>query len=176
MAFNYMENISYNNNRPNFERDSVKTIAQLLAVNPAEKGYDYGHIVFCEEDGKHYKFNYDYENPPKESEKDSVTGWFVPSDGTRKALKNSTGDVLSKGYIILNSKRDFVSQINIDDSIYEIRDYFDLEGEEVTLPANSVLKFEGGMLANGTIIGNGVTIEAPLVRIFSDNITRVGII
>ena len=174
MAFNYMENISYNNNRPNFERDSVKTIAQLLAVNPAEKGYDYGHIVFCEEDGKHYKFNYDYENPPKESEKDSVTGWFVPSDGTRKALKNSTGDVLSKGYIILNSKRDFVSQINIDDSIYEIRDFFDLEGKEVTLSANSVLKFEGGMLANGTIIGNGTTIEAPLVKIFADDITLKG--
>ena len=174
MAFNYMENISYNNNRPNFERDSVKTIAQLLAVNPAEKGYDYGHIVFCEEDGKHYKFNYDYENPPKESEKDSVTGWFVPSDGTRKALKNSTGDVLSKGYIILNSKRDFVSQINIDDSIYEIRDFFDLEGKEVTLSANCVLKFSGGMLANGTIIGNGTTIEAPLVKIFADDITLKG--
>ena len=174
MAFNYMENISYNNNRPNFERDSVKTIAQLLAVNPAEKGYDYGHIVFCEEDGKHYKFNYDYENPPKESEKDSVTGWFVPSDGTRKALKNSTGDVLSKGYIILNSKRDFVSQLNDDETIYEIRDFFDLEGKEVTLSANSVLKFEGGMLANGTIIGNGTTIEAPLVKIFNDDITLKG--
>ena len=174
MAFNYMENISYNNNRPNFERDSVKTIAQLLAVNPAEKGYDYGHIVFCEEDGKHYKFNYDYENPPKESEKGSVTGWFVPSDGTRKALKNSAGDVLSKGYIILNSKRDFVSQLNDDETIYEIRDFFDLNGETITLLKNCVLKFEGGMLANGTIIGNGVTIEAPLVRIFSDNITLKG--
>ena len=174
MAFNYMENISYNNNRPNFERDSVKTIAQLLAVNPAEKGYDYGHIVFCEEDGKHYKFNYDYENPPKESEKDSITGWFVPSDGTRKALKNSDGNVLSKGYIILNSKRDFVSQLNYDDIIYEIRDYFDLNGETITLPKNCVLKFEGGMLANGTINGNGVAIEAPLVKIFNDDITLKG--
>lgn len=174
MAFNYMENISYNNNRPNFERDSVKTIAQLLAVNPADKGYDYGHIVFCEEDGRHYKFNYDYDNPPANDEKDSVTGWFVPSDGTRKALKNSTGDVLSKGYIILNCKRDFVSQLNDDETIYEIRDYFDLNGETITLPKNCVLKFEGGMLANGTINGNGVTIEAPLVRIFSDNITLKG--
>ena len=174
MAFNYMENISYNNNRPNFERDSVKTVAQLLAVNPTEKGYDYGHIVFCEEDGKHYKFNYNYENPPKESEKDSVTGWFVPSDGTRKALKNSDGDVLSKGYIILNNIRDFVSQLNDDDSIYEIRDYFDLNGETITLPKNCVLKFEGGMLANGTINGNGVTIEAPLTRIFNDDITLKG--
>lgn len=174
MAFNYMENISYNNNRPNFERDSVKTIAQLLAVNPADKGYDYGHIVFCEEDGKHYKFNYDYNNPPANDEKDAVTGWFIPSDGTRKALKNSDGNVLSKGYIILNRNRDFVSQIKEDETIYEIRDYFDLNGEEVTLPANCVLKFSGGMLDGGTVIGNGVTIEAPLVKIFDDDITLKG--
>ncbi|MBQ8450007.1 MAG: hypothetical protein IJY64_03710, partial [Bacteroidaceae bacterium] len=174
MAFNYMENISYNNNRPNFERDSVKTIAQLLAINPADKGYDYGHIVFCEEDGRHYKFNYDYDNPPANDEKDVVTGWFVPSDGTRKAVRNSEGSVLSKGYIILNRNRDFVSQINVDETIYEIRDYFDLGGEEITLPANCVLKFSGGMLANGTVIGNGITIEAPLFRIFADDITLKG--
>ena len=174
MAFNYMENISYNNNRPNFERDSVKTVAQLLAVNPADKGYDYGHIVFCEEDGRHYKFNYDYDNPPANSEKDAVTGWFIPSDGTRKAVKKSDGSILSKGYIILNRNRDFVSQISIDDTIYEIRDYFDLGGEEVTLPANCVLKFSGGMLAGGTVIGNGATIEAPLVRILGDDITLKG--
>lgn len=174
MAFNYMENISYNNNRPNFERDSVKTVAQLLAVNPADKGYDYGHIVFCEEDGRHYKFNYDYDNPPANDEKDAVIGWFIPSDGTRKAVKKSDGSILSKGYIILNRNRDFVSQINEDEIIYEIRDYFDLGGEEVTLPANCVLKFSGGMLANGTVIGNGVTIEAPLVRILGDDITLKG--
>lgn len=174
MAFNYMENISYNNNRPNFERDSVKTVAQLLAVNPADKGYDYGHIVFCEEDGRHYKFNYDYDNPPANDEKDAVTGWFVPSDGTRKAVRNSDGSVLSKGYIILNRNRDFISQINVDETIYEIRDYFDLGGEEITLPANCVLKFNGGMLANGTVIGNGITIEAPLFRIFADDITLKG--
>ena len=174
MAFNYMENISYNNNRPNFERDSVKTIAQLLAINPADKGYDYGHIVFCEEDGRHYKFNYDYDNPPANDEKDAVTGWFVPSDGTRKAVRNSEGSVLSKGYIILNRNRDFVSQINVDETIYEIRDYFDLGGEEITLPTNCVLKFSGGMLANGTVIGNGITIEAPLFRIFADDITLKG--
>lgn len=174
MAFNYMENISYNNNKPNFERDSVKTIAQLLAVNPSDKGYDYGHIVFCEEDGRHYKFNYDYDNPPKESEKDCVTGWFVSSDGTRKAKKSGDNSVLSKGYIILNRNRDFVSQINDDETIYEIRDFFDLNSEEITLPANSILKFNGGMLANGTVNGNGIAVEAPLVRIFCDDIILKG--
>ncbi len=77
MAFNYQENINYNNDKPNFVRDTVKTLAALLAVDPAARGYDYGHIVFCEEDGRHYKFNYDYSNPPADSEKDAVTGWFV---------------------------------------------------------------------------------------------------
>lgn len=171
MAVIFPDNFNYIGREPNFVRDSVNTIADLLAIDPTKNKYDYGHIVFCKEDGNHYRFNYNYDNPPANDEKDSITGWFVPSDGTRKALKNSAGDVLSKGYIILNSKRDFVSQLNDDDTIYEIRDYFDLNGEPITLPKNCVLKFEGGMLANGTINGNGATIEAPLVKIFNDDIT-----
>lgn len=76
MAYNYMENISYRGDKANFERDTVKTIAELLAVDPADKIYDFGHIVFCEEDGKHYKYIYDYSNPPATEKKSVQTGWF----------------------------------------------------------------------------------------------------
>ena len=43
------------------------------------------------------------------------------------------------------------SMINQANTIYEIRYDFDLNGETITIPKNSILKFEGGSLSNGTI-------------------------
>lgn len=174
MAFNYIENISYNNNKPNFERDSVKTLAQLYEVEPENKGYDYGHLVFCEEDGKHYVFNYDYNNPPVASDKDTITGWFVPFDSTRRTIKDTSGKVLALGYATLIKGKDFATQIKDGNTIYEIKFHFDLDSATIELPANSVLKFTGGTLSNCTIVGNNVTIEAPLVQIFGDNVSFSG--
>lgn len=77
MATTLISNFSYYGKNPNFERDTVATKADLRAVIPTEQNkYDYGHIVFCKEDGRHYKFMYNYATPPKDSEKDAVTGWF----------------------------------------------------------------------------------------------------
>ena len=56
---------------------------------------------------------------------------------------------------ILNSN--MISEPN---TIYEIRYDFDLNSEEVTIPENCVLKFNGGSLNNGTINGNYAKIEA----------------
>lgn len=80
MASVFSDNINFIGDKPNFDRDKVSAIAQLASEEPAQKRYPYGHIVFCEEDGCHYKFNYNHKNPPAESEKSSVTGWFVPLD------------------------------------------------------------------------------------------------
>lgn len=76
MASIFSDNISFIGKKSNFERDAVKDVAALLAVDPANEEYDYGHIVFCEENGKHYKFNYDYDNPAVNSKND-ITGWFA---------------------------------------------------------------------------------------------------
>ena len=56
---------------------------------------------------------------------------------------------------ILNSN--MLSEPN---TIYEIRYDFDLNNEEVTIPENCVLKFNGGSLSNGTINGNYAKVEA----------------
>ena len=48
------ESIIFASTEPNFRRDRVKTLEELRNVKL--KHYDVGHIVFCEEDGKHYKF------------------------------------------------------------------------------------------------------------------------
>lgn len=164
MAFNYMENISYKNNKPNFERDAVKNLAALLAVDPTNKEYDYGHIVFCEEDGKHYRFNYNYNIPPADSEKDAVTGWFVPVTEPNRLAKIKDDKVLSLGYVILMPNKKFEDQVTEPNTIYEIRDNFilkDAEGNsiKVSIPENCVLKFNGGSVEGGDITFNNTTIK-----------------
>lgn len=46
------------------------------------------------------------------------------------------------------------TDINQENTIYEIRYDFDLMGQTITIPVNSVLNFTGGSLRNGTITGN----------------------
>lgn len=48
------ENIILASTQPNFSRDQVKNISDLLNVKI--KQYDVGHIVYCVEDGRHYIF------------------------------------------------------------------------------------------------------------------------
>lgn len=60
------------------------------------------------------------------------------------------------GYKVLDSTKTFASQVIAENTIYEIRDVFDLGGTQetpvsVTLPAGSTLKFNGGTIKNCTI-------------------------
>ena len=72
----------------------------------------------------------------------------------RKTNKK-TGDPLS-----------FSRQLKKENTIYEIRYDFDLGGERVYIPNNSVLKFNGGFLHNGTIVGKKTLIDADKTKIF----------
>lgn len=62
------ESIVFKSTSPNFDRDSVKSLQNLKEVNTRQ--YDIGHIVYCEEDGIHYKFM------GKTVELDETTGYF----------------------------------------------------------------------------------------------------
>ena len=55
-------------------------------------------------------------------------------------------------------------------TIYVIQYDYNLNGAEITVPANCVLKFEGGSISNGTLTGQGTGIQANLVKIFNTNI------
>lgn len=70
-------------------------------------------------------------------------------------------------YCILSKKEGIASQLRSENSIYEICDVLDLKGKTVTIPNNCILKFVGGRLINGTIVGNNTIIESPDVQIFS---------
>ena len=81
---------------------------------------------------------------------ESYTGYAY----SRKVLSNGTG--LS-----------FANMVKEANTIYEIRDAFDLNGKTVTIPDNCVLRFEGGTLKNGTIVGNNTVLEGPATSILN---------
>lgn len=50
------------------------------------------------------------------------------------------------------------TDINQENTIYEIRYDFDLMGQTINIPSNSVLNFTGGSFKNGTIIGSNTLV------------------
>lgn len=87
-------------------------------------------------------------------------------------LKNRN-NLNGMGYIILRQNKTFAEQLTQTNTIYEIRYDFDLNGEEVAIPEDCVLKFDGGKLLNGVIVFNNTNISADKVIIF-DNIILSG--
>ena len=74
------------------------------------------------------------------------------------------------GYVILKKNKSLIEQITEANTIYEVRYSYDLGGETLTMPENCVLKFEGGIISNGTINGNKTSIVAPICKIFGDDL------
>lgn len=70
------------------------------------------------------------------------------------------------GYVILRKDKSFKEQVTQENTIYEIRYDFTLN-ENITIPANCILQFEGGSIANATgneyqiNFNNGCYIDAP---------------
>lgn len=68
-------------------------------------------------------------------------------------------------YFLVRADKTLAQQISISDTIYEIRDSFDLGGSTLTIPSNCILRFNGGIIKNGKISGNRTTIQAPQEQI-----------
>ena len=66
---------------------------------------------------------------------------------------NTTAGISVKDSITKSERKNVLTQNMIDkpNTIYEIRYNFDLNGAEITLPENCVLKFNGGILRNGVV-------------------------
>lgn len=166
------DNFNYRGKKPNFDRDSFDTLQDMK--NYSENSLDDGHISYCKETDKHYKFN-------SNNQSDPTTGkWVeqheaVPADEEDITEQNGTIQLANKTYDKFGneltwSKSDwlnpdgslvtkviFASKLNDftkNNTIYNIVRYIDLKGETLTIPENSVLNFIGGAIGNGTIIGN----------------------
>ena len=79
------------------------------------------------------------------------------------------------GYKILRKDKTFASQVTDTNTIYEIRYNFSLENASVTIPSGCVLKFTGGRIEGGTLVGNNTKIDAPMEKIFATDVAFGGL-
>lgn len=56
------DNFNYRGKKPNFDRDSFDTLYDMK--NYSENSLDDGHISYCKETNKHYKFNSNNQSDP----------------------------------------------------------------------------------------------------------------
>ena len=70
-----------------------------------------------------------------------------------------------------NVRKNILTQdmINDPNTVYEIKYDFDLNSEIIKIPFRCILKFKGGCIKNGTLIGNETKIESNLYKIFDTN-------
>lgn len=71
------------------------------------------------------------------------------------------------GYIILRKNKPFHEQIQSENTIYEIRYNFDLNGENIVIPKNCILFFQGGIISNGGIRFTNTYIMSERKNVFS---------
>lgn len=84
--------------------------------------------------------------------------------------------ILRKNVVLIEDKYKNVltrNMLNEYNTIYEIRYDFDLNNENIVIPENCILYFNGGSLINGTITGNNTNILASKYNIFK-NISITG--
>lgn len=161
------DNFNYRGKKPNFDRDSFDTLQDMK--NYSENSLDDGHISYCKETSKHYKFN-------SNNQSDSTTGkWVeqheaVPADEEDITEQNGTLQLANKTYDkqsfsglgrvylrknIVGDKNVLTqAMINKANTIYVIQYDYDLKEASINIPENCVLNFIGGAIGNGTIIGN----------------------
>lgn len=64
-----------------------------------------------------------------------------------------------KSRVTLRRNKPFAEQVTKPNTIYKIRNVFDLEGATVNIPEGCVLKFKGGMIVNGSLCLNNTLLE-----------------
>lgn len=79
------------------------------------------------------------------------------------------------GNVTVVTKKNLLIQEMIEDTntIYVLQYDYDLNGTTITIPENCIIKFEGGSISNGTIVGNNTILTYYQNTIFN-NITLSG--
>lgn len=175
------DNFNYRGKKPNFDRDSFDTLQDMK--NYSENSLDDGHISYCKETDKHYKFN-------SNNQSDPTTGkWVeqheaVPADEEDITEQNGTLQLANKTYDkqsfsglgrvylrknIVGDKNVLTqAMINKANTIYVIQYDYDLKEASINIPENCVLQFDGGSLSNGVIVGNKTSILSSMYQIFTN--------
>lgn len=179
------DNFNYRGKKPNFDRDSFDTLQDMK--NYSENSLDDGHISYCKETNKHYKFN-------SNNQSDPTTGkWVeqheaVPADEEDITEQNGTLQLANKTYDkqsfsglgrvylrknIVGDKNVLTqAMINKANTIYVIQYDYDLKEASINIPENCVLQFDGGSLSNGNITLNNTIVSQP--KIDNTNVKIIG--
>lgn len=101
---------------------------------------------------------------------------FADRNYNPQAFSGKGYKILRKNWQIINGEskniliKEMISEPN---TIYEVRYDFDLNSAEITLPENCVLKFNGGKLENGTLVGDNTKVNCdPYFTIFNKIIIK----
>ena len=94
-------------------------------------------------------------------------GGNVGGGGTTDGDRDNTNGM---GYVVLRTNTDLSNQFKYENTIYEVRYNFDLQGKTIEIPNGCILKFVGGKFMNGTMSGF-TTIDAETNEIIFDNVT-----
>lgn len=157
MAINIGSNFNYNGKLPNFERDSFETLLDMRSYS--EQSIDEGHISYCKETDKHYKFN-------SNNELDNKTGRW---------REFNSGSIEESGKVKLdsNSEADYLNSF-IDNSSIQIKDnkliVKSIDGMNVTIDEinnlsglnQNIMTFIGNM-ANG-----GIKVYSTIFETYAD--------
>ena len=88
--------------------------------------------------------------------------------------RNSTSS--TSGYKVIPSDFDWSSDLSgLSNTILEIRHSFDLLTQNITLPAFSTIKYNGGVFSNGSITGTSSYIDCPLEQKFFETDCNVSL-
>ena len=80
-------------------------------------------------------------------------------------------------YVVLNNSITFKEQIQgMSNTVFEVRNCFDLGKSTVEIPSGCILLFRGGALKNGVVIFNNTLIDSPNYQIFGDNCDLRGVL
>lgn len=84
----------------------------------------------------------------------------ITSSNSLLKIKNRNNVYSEYAYVILRKNKSFAEQVTDSNTIYEIRYDFDLDDEAVTIPSDCVLKFEGGVIRNGSVVFDNTLVKA----------------
>lgn len=90
------------------------------------------------------------------------------------ATFSGLGRVYLRKNIISNKNVLTQAMLADENTIYIIQYDYDLNEAEITIPNNCILKFDGGSLNNGKIIGQRTIIDAELFKVFGEDLELGG--
>lgn len=117
MALQIGDNFNYQGQKPNFERDSFDSFAEMKAFPVTS--VDDGHISYCAEDGRHYVFN-------SANDEDAITGRWRQLSGDANVdpatatdygtvkLGSDTAQAVAANEVTSVTSRTYAVQVNTD--------------------------------------------------------------